>query len=283
VLLTIDPVNLILVKKNDVFDFDDYKAYLENYVRRLPSQGHGFRSRMAEACGCRVAYVSQVLNGDLHFSLEQAEGLNSLLGHSAEESDFFLLLIQFGRAGTPALRTRIQDQMNRLLQKRLVLKDRVDIKTELDPVAQATYYSSWHYAAIHVLSTIENYRTREAMAAELRVPLERVSEVVEFLRSVGLLRSEKGRLYPGISRIFLGNDSPMIARHHSNWRIRAIESFDRNLNSDVHLSTLVSISKTDVLRIKEQVVKGIERTREMARESVPEETLYCFCVDFFKV
>jgi len=52
----------------------------------------------------RVAFVSQILNEVSIFSLEQAEGLNSLLGHSADESDFFLLLVQCGRAGTHALR-----------------------------------------------------------------------------------------------------------------------------------------------------------------------------------
>jgi uncharacterized protein (TIGR02147 family) len=271
------------MSKNDIFDYSDYKDYLRDFAKRLPARGHGFRSRMAEAAGCRVAFVSQVLNGDLHFSLEQAEGLNPLLGHSTEESDFFLLLIQHGRAGSRALRARIQTQIDRVHQKRLVLKDRVDIKEALDPTAQATYYSSWHYAAIHILITIEGCRTKEAIASYLRLPPEKVSEVLEFLRAVGLVRVEKGQIMPGVSRIFLGNDSPMISRHHSNWRVRAIESLDRNLGSDVHLSTLLSFSKQDVLRMKEQIVKGIEQTRAIARESSPEEELYCFCVDFFKL
>jgi hypothetical protein len=75
----------------------------------------------------------------------------------------------------------------------------------------------------------------------------------------------------------------MISRHHSNWRMRAIEALDRNLASDIHLSTLLSISKQDVVKIKEQVLKSINQTRGLARESVPEEELYCFAVDFFKV
>jgi len=272
-----------MTEKNEVFDYADYKDYLRDYALRLPARGHGFRSRMAEAAGCRVAFVSQVLNGDLHFNPEQAENLNPLLGHSAEESDFFLLLIQHGRAGTHALRTRIQSQIDRALQKRLVLKDRVDIKAGLDPVAQATYYSSWHFAAIHILVTIEGCRTKDAIADHLRLPMEKVSQVLEFLRASGLVRIEKGQILPGVSRIFLGSDSPMISRHHANWRVRAIESLDRTLDTDIHLSTLLSVAKKDVLKMKEQIIKGIEQTRGIARDSTPEEELYCFNLDFFKV
>lgn len=269
--------------KTEIFDYLDYKQYLSDFLKRLPAKGHGFRSRMAEAAGCRVAYVSQVLNGNLHLSMEQAEGLNILLDHASDECDFFLLLIQYGRAGTHALRERLKTQINQIRQKRLVLKDRVDIKATLDPIAQATYYSSWHYAAVHILVTIEGFQTKDAIATYLRVPPEKIAEVIEFLRSVGLVRNEVGRIKPGIARIFLGSDSPMISQHHTNWRIRAIESLDRDKNSAVHLSTLMSFGKKDLLRMKEQIVKSIEETRSIARESTPEEELYCFCVDFFKI
>ncbi|OFZ80190.1 MAG: hypothetical protein A3K03_04660 [Bdellovibrionales bacterium RIFOXYD1_FULL_44_7] len=269
--------------KNDIYDYDNYKEYLLSDIHRRPGRGHGFRSRMAEAAGCRVAFISQVLNGNLQLNMEQAEAINQLLGHSSDESDFFLLLVQYGRAGTHHLRNRLKSQIDKLRQKRLVLKDRVDIKTSLDLVAQTTYYSSWHYAAVHILTSIAGYQTKEAVAGYLRLPVKKVSDVLDFLCSVGLVRVEAGQFKLGVARIFLGNDSPMILRHHSNWRMRAIESLDRNLESDVHLSTIMSFSKKDLLRLKEQVIKGIEQTRSQARDSVPEEEIYCFCVDFFRL
>ena len=269
--------------KREIFQYSDYKRYLSDFIHALPSKGHGFRSQMAKAAGCRVAFISQVLSGSLHLSLEQAESINALLEHTSEECDFFLLLTQFSRAGTPRLRERLGAQMERIRQKRLVLKDRVDIKTTLDPVSQATYYSSWHYAAVHILVTIQQFQTREAIRAHLQVPARKVSEVIDFLQSVGLVSSEGGRLKPGVTRLFLGSESPMISRHHTNWRMRAIDSLDQDAASNVHLSTLLSFSSADLLKLKEQVVRSIEETRGIARVSGPEEVLYCFNVDFFKV
>ena len=271
------------MNKNEIYDYQDYKRYLTHFLKTLPNQGHGFRSRMAEAAGCRVAFVSQVLNGSLHFSLEQAEGLNALLNHSSEESDFFLSLIQYGRAGTEVLRNRLKGQISRTREKRLVLKERVDIKTSLSLTDQATYYSSWHYAAIHILVTIEKFQTKEAIYNHLKLSPKRVALVIEFLCSVGLIQLEGHKLHPGVTRLFLGSDSPMISRHHINWRMRAIESLDREVTNEIHLSTLMSFSKRDLLRMREQIVKGIEDTRSVARESTPEEELYCFNVDFFKI
>jgi uncharacterized protein (TIGR02147 family) len=270
-------------RRREIFQYSDYKRYLNDYIRGLPAHGHGFRSRMAEKAGCRVAFISQVLNGHLHLSLEQSEAMNELLEHTTEESDFFLLLTQYTKAGSAKLRERLGAQMERARQKRLVLKDRVDIKTSLDPAAQATYYSSWHYAAIHILVTIQKFQTREAIADHLALPPRKVGEVLEFLQSAGLVQSNGGRLTAGLNRLCLGSDSPMIARHHTNWRMRAIDSLDHDPASDVHISTLLSFSEKDLLKLKEQVVNSIEGTRGIARVSSPEEVLYCFCVDFFKV
>lgn len=268
--------------KKDIFDYRSYKSYLRDLIHHQPGKGFGFRTRVAEAIGCRSAYVSQVLQGSANLSLEQAEALNAFLGHTAEEGDFFLLLIQQERAGSQRLRERWERQIRLAREKRLILKDRVDIKKSLTPEDQATYYSSWHYAAIHILITIERYRAIESIAEYFHLPVARVADVVEFLCRLGLVAKDRGRLKPGISRIFLGNDSPSIAKHHTNWRMRAIESLDRSEHADLHLSTVVSISKTDVTRIKEILVKNLEEARAVAKASTEEE-LHCLALDFFQV
>src|SRR5258708_7490388 len=101
------------MRGREIFDYIDYKQYLADTIRKLPLKGHGFRSRMARAAGCRVAFISQVLNGRLHLSLEQAEAINVLLEHPSDEGDFFLLLIQYGRAGSRALQERLKSQIDR--------------------------------------------------------------------------------------------------------------------------------------------------------------------------
>ena len=95
-----------------IFEFDDYKAYLKHFSARRPKGGRGFRAEIARCASCQTAYVSQVLNSNANFSLEQAQALNKLLLHNKEEGQYFLLLVQFHRAGSRDLRSHFQDLIN---------------------------------------------------------------------------------------------------------------------------------------------------------------------------
>ena len=268
--------------KNTLFDYLDYKQYLSDFIREKPGKGHGFRTVIAEAVGCRVAFISQVLNQEAHFSLEQAENVNVLLGHTPEESDYFLLIVSFERAGSQRLRERLKRQIERAREKRQILKERVDIKQTLSIQDQAVYYSHWYYAVIHMLLTISQFQTRETIASYVGLPLERVADVLEFFVKRGLAKIEGGRYKPGESRLFLGHDSPNINKHHTNWRLQAMQSLDRNLKSDLHFSGIVSLAVADVVKVKEELIKGVESARAVVRNSPNEEEVHCICVDFFK-
>jgi len=269
--------------KNSVFYYQNYKRYLCDRIDSLPSKGHGFRSRLAQAAGCNVAYVSQVLNSSAHFSLEQAEEVNHLLGHNPEESLFFNLLVQIARAGTQRLKQRTQAQIDGIIQKRMNLKDRVDTKKTLSEMDQTRYYSSWYYAAIHILVSVPGLQTKEALAEHLGLSIEKVSSVLEFLLSISLVSQEQGLYKIGVGRVFLGNDSLMIAKHHANWRMKALEAIDNGDPKDVHFSTVMSLAKKDVALMREKLMKCIEETRAIVRDSKTDEEVHSLCLDFFEV
>lgn len=268
--------------KKTLFEFDDYKDYLLAYIKSRPASGHGFKSAMAKAMNCQTAYVSQVLNANAHLSLEQAEELNKLFGHNEGESEFFLLLVQENKAGTPALRSRLKIQIEKILEKRHILKERFDIKKSLSPVDQMTYYSSWLYAATHILITISQYNDKEKISEKFNLPLERVGKVLDFLTETGLIIKKGNHYNSGETKVFLGIDSPMLPKHLSNWRIKAIEALDKTIGKDLHLSSVYSLSRKDVALIKEKLIKTVEESRQIIYES-KEEELYCLNLDFFGV
>lgn len=266
----------------DIFDFRDYKAYLKHWMAQKPGKGRGLQTKIANRIGCQTGYVSQILNSSANFSLEQAEGINQFIGHSYEEGHFFLLLVELSRAGTNDLKRRFQIEIDKILNQRLILKDRVDIKKSLEPVNQAIYYSSWYYAAIHVAVSVPSLQSREALTQYFGLSGGVVNEALSFLTSVGLLEKKGDRYTQGVTRLFLGKDSPMIKKHHTNWRMRSIHALDMAIEKNLHFSTVVSLSKDDLLQIKEKLVKAIEDARSTIRES-KEETICCFNLDFFEL
>jgi uncharacterized protein (TIGR02147 family) len=264
----------------DLYSHASYKTYLKAIESQDARGGRGFRSRIAQALRCNIAYISQVLNQNAQLGLEQAEELNAFLGHSGEESEFFLLLVQFERAGSVKLSSRLKTQIDKRRGERLLLRNRVDIKQSLSPASQIQYYSSWEYSAVHVALTVPELSSVESISKELGIPRQRVAEVLEFLDQVGLAKRKNGKFNVGEGRIFLKSDSPMVWKHHTNWRLRAIHSYQEARADRLHLSTVFSASHADIERMKKALLDCIEDVRGRIKDS-KEETVHCLNVDFF--
>lgn len=265
-----------------VFDFEDYKAYLKHKISAMPAKGRGVRLAMAEALGCQTAYVSQVLNQYTHFSLEQAVKVNQFLKHDREESRFFLLQVQLGRAGSQALESFIRAEMQDILQKRRDLELRINIKDSLDESNQHIYYSAWYYAAIHVMLSIPAFQDPDRIADYLRLPLDLVFDVIEFLMETGLANRVGDKYQTGQTSIHLSKNSVQVKRHHSNWRNQAINSIDRGSQESMHYSNVLSMGNKDVEKVRKIITDAVEEARKIIRVS-PEERIQILNIDFFKL
>jgi plasmid maintenance system antidote protein VapI len=84
----------------------------------------GVRSKLAQSLQCQTSHISQVLSGRSEFTLEQAEQVSTYIGHSKEETEYFLLLVQVARSGTRALQKIYSDQIQKAQSARLILKNR---------------------------------------------------------------------------------------------------------------------------------------------------------------
>lgn len=268
--------------RKTVFDFTDYKPYIHEKISSAPHKGRGLKRKMAQHLGCQTAFVSQVLNQHVHFSLEQSIKLNDFWEHNKEESKFFLLLVQYQRAGSRDLSRFFKEEMEEILERRSNLKERLNIKDSLDETNQHIYYSAWTYAAVHILLSIPAYQTPKAISEHLRIPLKRIQEILDFLMQTGLAIQKRGKYEIGLTRIHLSKESVQIRRHHTNWRNQAIQSIDKNHPEDLHYSNALSMSHKDVPKVKEILIKAIEDCREIIKVS-KEERLQVLTMDFFGI
>jgi uncharacterized protein (TIGR02147 family) len=265
-----------------IFDFRDYKKYL-NTALSTEGANRGSRSRLAEKLRCQTAFISHVLNGNSHFSLEHAVVISQFLGHTPEESRYFILLVSLGRAGTKALEEHFNTQIAEIQRKRTQIKERISTDRSLSLETQMRYYSAWYYSAIHVATSIPQCRTRDAIATALGLAPALVAECLEFLMEHSLVITEKGRYTIGPVRIHLGADSPIISKMHSNWRLQALQSLERPISAtaaDLHYSGAITLSRKDAKRIRDVLLKAIDQTEQIFRPS-SEEVVYCVAMDWF--
>lgn len=265
-----------------IFEYRDYKAYLRDFVAEQGPSRKGLKTEMARAMGCQLAYLSQVLHKSADLSLEQGIRLAPTLGLGEAERDFFLLVMQRSRAGTAELGRHFDRQIKQALETRLNLKERLKGRSVLSAEDQAEYYRHWATSVIHMMLTVPAFRTKQAIAERLRLPLDQVTTSLDFLLSVGLAVEEQGVLRTGETQIHLGKDSPLSSRHHANWRLRAIEARGRQSPEDISYSSVLTMSREDAGRMQRMIADFIEESRRLIHAS-PEEEVFAFCIDYFVV
>ena len=265
-----------------IYDYQDYRRYLNDWVAAQKNHGHGMRLKFSKAVKCHTAYITLVLGGKSDFTLEQGTLISEFIGHDSGEKHFFLLMIQYERAGSVAVRTYFKTQMDEVLEEKRNLKNRLTFKKTLTRENQSIYYSSWHYAAIHMVISSPLHQTKTEIAQYFDLPLHRVGQILKFLVSVGLAEERGHKFVLGTATLHLEQDSPMISKHHSNWRMQAIQSLDRDAAHDLHYSSVTMISEKDAETIRRVLVNAIEEVRKNVKES-KEEVCYAYGLDLFRM
>ncbi len=262
-----------------VFEFMDYKDYLNQMADSHP---RGFKKKLSELSGCQTAYISHVLNGTAHFSWEQVEAISTGIGHSDDEKEYFLLLSNYSAAGTPSLRKFLKARLDRIKESRLSIKERVRVRESLSREEQARYYSAWYFAAIHVMLTIPRFQSKEAIASYLKISPKLVTEVIDFLILVGLATKTGNKFVTGSAKIHLEKDSPLVSKHHTNWRMAAIRSFENESTDNLHFSSVFTLTERDSDQIRNILLKAIENSVSVIKEAKEEITM-AMTMDFFRL
>lgn len=266
----------------NLFEFTDYKAYLNRAVTERGEIERGVKTRLAASMQCKASYLTRVLSGDSHLSLEQASRASAYFSHQDEECLYFILLVEHARSGTPELRELFDRQIRRQQEQQLSLKKRFQVPEALSEADKITYYGSWTYSAVHVLLDLPDFQTREALARTLKLDSGRLGQVLEFLVRTGLARKQGSRFLPTGQWIHLGKDSPLAPRHHSNWRVRAIDSIERGCEEDLHYTSSITLSMKDRLGARAVLVGALEKIRELVKDTEPERA-YTLLIDFFEL
>ena len=263
------------------FLFQDYKEFLKAQVKAHQSH-RGYRSLLAEAAGCQLSFLSQVLHSHVHLTPDQAAGLAKYWGLDSDERDYFLELVHLGRASSRTLREIQHKRLEELRRKREDLAQRFKKPAALGLEHQAQYYGSWHFSAIHMILTIPEFQAPEAIAKRLSLSREIVQDALEKLAQMDLA-VRKGDLWQAVPKdIHLARTSAFTSMNHMNWRSRAVLNSSKADSKSLHYTAVHTLSEDDFEKLREMILKFLDGVRETVRPS-KEEELACFTMDWFVV
>jgi len=270
------------MKKASIYEYKSYKQFILDWMLATPNEGRGQRKLIAEAIGCQNPFITHVLSGDYHFSAEQAEACGRYMGLSETDTEFFILLVLKERSGTKTLENLFAKQISNRCEQQAVLKKRLNIKESMSLEDQMIYYSSWHYAAIHMAIMIPELQNTNGLTKHFNLPATRIMSVLQFLIDNNMIE-QKGSSYKiKKSVLHLGKDSPILTQHHSHWRLKAIESLQTKRADSLHYSGIMSLSHDDYEWVRERLAQLLEEVVVRLGPS-KDEKLATLCFDLFQI
>ncbi len=262
-----------------IFEFDSYKKAMAYFLLKQGRRGR--LSRAAEELKCQPSFLSRVIKSEVHLTLDHAFMLTRFWKLYAEESQYFQTLVEFERAAEPQYKASLATKLDDLKKNHESLKNR--IKKQDFPLAsqQSLYFSSWIWSALHFLTSISHFQTTKSLAARLGLTEETVKSALQDLTNFDLVRENRGRWVYHSGQFHLPKDSPYVVLHHQNWRSRAVMDSQNVRNDGIHYTTVLTLSHSDVHRLKNLVLDFISESERIAKPSDPEECMVLTC-DLFK-
>lgn len=266
-----------------IFEYDDYREIVAKRLKE-EAKNRGYRSDMARAAGCQLAYINHVLNNSAQFTPDHAMGIAEFWALDELETEYFLALVDLARAATPRLKIQIEKKLAKL--RREYQKNRNN-RLSIEPYDRERvieYYLDWAVSATHALLMVPQFRESTAIAKRLQIEESRITSILKLLQDLGF--AEKiGNQWKTTSQFFHAGDENKFANlHHRNWRQQVSENLNKHIirGDAFHYTAIHTLSEEDFKKIRKMLTEFIAQTREVVMPS-PEKTVACMTLDWFEL
>jgi uncharacterized protein (TIGR02147 family) len=263
-----------------IFEYTNYKVFLRDAIASFPKGRRGEVNRIANHIAVHPTLVSQVLNGQRDFSVEQIHKLSSYLGLPPLETDFFILLLQYERAGTANLKEYYKTKLEELKKTSTKIVNRLAEHRTLSDYDRSIFYSSWLYMAVWLSTSIRDGQTMDEISQRLSISRAQASRILTFLKEIQLCAEEDGIYRMLFQHLHLEYGSPFLARHHTHWRVKSLQRIEDISEEELMFTSPFSVSKKDLEKIREELIKVIKSTSSIIKGSAAEE-IACMNLELF--
>lgn len=264
----------------NVFEFDDYKAFVREWMATQPNKGRGILTKIALDLDISPTMISHIINGEKDLSLEAAAHLADFIGLSEDAGEFLLLLVQFSRAGSFKLKEKLRRQILKERQANRKIEKKVKADLVFSDNAKNQYYSSWVYSGVRNMVACPTFTSRNDVARHLGLSFTVVNRVIDFLVANELLKEKNGNLAMGPQSTHIARESPLVIKHHQNWRTLGFQRMLDEKEDILFYTCPMSLSRQTADLVRERLPLMIEEIINLVKPS-PSEVVRCLNIDWF--
>ena len=215
-----------MAKSPDIFEFDDFRAYLRGYYAYRKQLGRGFslRTFSRQAALTSSNYLKLVMDGDRNLSGAMAERFAKACGLRGPAAEFFCELVAYGQAETAAERERAYRRLSSFRRFRDIYP--------LDRAHEA-YHSQWFIPAVRELAARPDFRADPKWIGRKLLPpisTRQATQALEVLRELKLLVEDEHGALRQAHPLLETSDRPLghhVVKFHRTMMERAAEAIDR--------------------------------------------------------
>ncbi len=257
----------------EVYDYLDHRAFLRDfYLEQKGKRPFSFRKFSQEAGLKSPNYPKLVIDGQRNLSDAMARQFAKALKLSGESRDYFLELVRFNQATTPAARDEAYAKLTGF--------HRYHAGRTLEQ-AHAAYHATWYLPAIRELAAARAFKSDPAwIAAHMKPRITRLEakQALDILLELGLLvRNDRGELKQGQAVVSTGPETQglHIANYHREMIGRARLAIDEHRAGERDISSLTLCVGEEGLRlIKERIQRFRRELVELAvLEDAPRQVI----------
>ena len=256
----------------DIFDYLDYREYLNDYWHDEKKSRPYFSIRfISRRVSINPGYILKVFQGKVHLGLKNIPPFANLIGLKGKERDYFELLVHFGRARNEK---EIEAYFERLssirnIQFRTIAENEVDI------------FQNWYIIPLRTIISIFPFdgKNFHELGSFLHPPITaaQARQGIFVLKRLGMIKKNEKGFYQLTDKFVFTDlkwDSPIFRNYQRKLVERALESFERQDKSLTDFTNIVTPFPLDrIPELYERVTAFSQELLAMAKE-----TPNCDCV-----
>ncbi len=265
----------------EITKYLNYKDYLKDILHDKESRG--LQSKLARHLKTQSAYLYQVLKAKGDLTEDQAYKVTTFFQLDAIDTDYFLLLVRYAKAGTPELKNFIKENLNKKSDEKLNLKNYADAnEPQINDAAWAYYFSDQLPSYIHILTSSDKFQTADKIARRLNQPVTLITKHLRNLSVFGFVSLNTDKWIHSSPSIHIPWDSGHNKLLQLMRRSQALSAILTKKNVDeVHFSSLFTLDKKAYDELRAQISEFVKKAQKTIHNGGTDE-MYTLCVDLFE-
>ena len=216
----------------EVFATLDHREMINLFLERFRERGEKSSfAALAGMIGVQKPYVSRVMAGEACWSADQAFAISAELRLSADEAEYFALLVEEERTGLEKRRKFIQSKIKEI--RRRNLRSRKALKAEAierNDSVMTEYFVDPYHSLVHVYLSITKFQKNLLHLAEtIGLSFSHLQAILGRLEVLGVITYDRARDQVRLIKesIHTPADSSLVHAHQALFRALSLDRFAR--------------------------------------------------------